>query len=66
MSITYAQMMGPEDPGTGPEAGDPPVGGGAPVGGGIIILLTFGVAYGGKKVFDLIKGAGENSDFGTK
>ncbi len=57
-SFSFAQMLGPEDPGNGPEAGDPPVGGGAPLSGGVILLLTLGTAYGGKKVYHLVN---ENS-----
>ncbi|NCC74162.1 MAG: hypothetical protein EOM06_12270 [Sphingobacteriia bacterium] len=30
-----------------------PVGGGAPVGSGLVILLSLGAAYGGKKIYDL-------------
>lgn len=32
--------------------GNTPVGGGAPIGGGLIVLLSLGAAYGGKKVYD--------------
>ena len=31
------------------------VGGSAPIGGGLFILLSLGVAYGGKKIYDLRK-----------
>jgi len=54
-SISFAQMMGPQDPGSGPEANDPPVGGGASLSGGVILLLTLGAAYGGKKIYYLVK-----------
>ncbi len=30
-------------------------GGGAPIGGGLFILLGLGAAYGGKKVYDMMK-----------
>lgn len=51
----FSQMMAPNDPGGGPQGGDPPIGGGsAPVGSGIFILMSLGVAYGGKKVFHLV------------
>lgn len=44
---------GPGDPGGDP-SGDP-IGGGAPIGGGLVILLSLGAAYGGKKLYDLKK-----------
>lgn len=50
----FSQMMSPQDPGNGPQSGDPPIGGGAPVGSGMLILMSLGVAYGGKKVFHLV------------
>ena len=50
----FSQMMSPNNPGNGPQSGDPPLGGGAPVGSGIFILMSLGVAYGGKKVFHLV------------
>jgi hypothetical protein len=40
----------PPDPGGDP-TGDP-VGGGSPIGSGLVILLSMGAAYGGKKIFD--------------
>jgi len=43
----------PPDPGGDP-TGDP-VGGGSPVGSGLVILLSMGVAYGGKKFLDIKK-----------
>ena len=52
---SFAQVTEPEDPGGGPELGDPPLGGGAPIGGGVIVLLLLGTVYGGKKVFDMTK-----------
>ncbi len=51
----YSQMMAPQDPGNGPQSGDPPIGGGAPVGSGVVILLSLGIAYGGKKFFEIKK-----------
>lgn len=46
----------PPDPGSGgPGTGDLPVGGGSPIGGGLIMLLSFGVAYGMKKVYNIKK-----------
>ncbi len=61
-SFSFAQMMSPQDPGNGPTGSDPPVGGGAPISGGIIVLLTLGAAYGGKKVVDLAKKTGQDTD----
>ncbi len=49
----FSQMMGPQDPGNGPQQGDPPIGGGAPVGSGMIIMLSLGMAYGSIKYFEL-------------
>ena len=51
----FAEMTGPKDPGGGPELGDPPLGGGAPVGSGVTVLVILGIAYGGKKVYELRK-----------
>jgi hypothetical protein len=51
--FTIGQMRGPEDPGGGPTGGDTPIGGGAPIGSGLVILLTMGAAYGGKKLYHL-------------
>lgn len=45
----------PPNPGGGPGGGDDPVGGGAPIGSGLALLITMGVAYGGKKVFNARK-----------
>jgi len=53
-SFSFAQMMGPNDPGGNPETGgDPPIGGDAPLSGGIIVLFITGAAYGSKKAYDL-------------
>lgn len=52
--ISVAQMTGPEDPGGDPEeGGDPPLG--ASIGGGLLFLITAGIAYGGNKVYLLIR-----------
>ena len=40
---------------TSQEAQDNKLGGNAHLGGGIIILLTLGLAYGGKRLYDLRK-----------
>ena len=53
----FAQVMAQpgSPPPAGEGAGDEPIGGDAPIGGGLIILGTLGLAYGGKKVYDLRK-----------
>jgi len=51
-----AQTKDPGNPPEGPgEPGGDPIGGGAPVGSGLVILLTMGAAYGGKKLYNLRK-----------
>lgn len=50
----FAQVPPPPPSGHG-SGGNQPAGGGAPIGGGIGILLALGAAYGGKKVFRLMK-----------
>lgn len=45
----------PPPPGGGPGSGDPPVGGGTPVGEGLVLLITLGAGYAGKKVFQIRK-----------
>ena len=57
LTISFATMADqPPDPGSGgPGSGDLPVGGGSPIGSGFVMLLSFGVAYGLKKVYDIKK-----------
>ena len=51
--IAFAQPLPGGDPsGSG---ADPLGGGGAPIGSGLFILLGLGIAYGGKKIYDLKK-----------
>jgi hypothetical protein len=45
----------PSGPGGAPTPGDPSMGGGAPIGGGTLILIALGAAYGGKKVYKIVK-----------
>lgn len=47
---------GPGDPGGDPEGGGGggPLGGGAPVSGGTIVLITFAIAYGSKKIYQVV------------
>jgi hypothetical protein len=54
-----AQSGPPDPPGGHGEPGDQPPAGAA-VGGGLFILLSMGAAYGGKKVYDLMKAEEEN------
>lgn len=46
---------GPGDPGDDPEGGGDPLGGGAPISGHTLVLLSFALAYGGKKIYDFSK-----------
>ena len=57
LTMSIATMADqPPDPGSGgPGTGDLPVGGGSPIGGGLIMLFSFGIAYGVKKVYDIKK-----------
>lgn len=57
LTISIVSMADqPPDPGTGgPGSGDLPVGGGSPIGGGLVMLLSFGLAYGLKKVYEIKK-----------
>jgi len=50
-----AQTMAPSDPpgGPGTGSGGTPIGGGAPLGSGIVMLFGFGLAYGGKKIYEI-------------
>ena len=49
-----AQTKDPGDPpGGGGDPGGDPIGGGAPIGSGLVILLTMGAVYGGKKLYTL-------------
>ena len=50
----FAQGDPPDPPGHG-ESDDQQPGGNAPVSGGVLMLLTMGAAYGGKKVYDMRK-----------
>jgi hypothetical protein len=52
---SFAQATGPGEPGGDPEGGGDPVGGGAPISGHTIVLLSFTLAYGGKKIYDFSK-----------
>jgi len=49
-TASFAQLSEPGD-GAGGVGGAPgPVGGGAPIGSGLVLLMSLGAAYGGRKV----------------
>ena len=54
ISITPLISFSSDGPGEPPGEPDPgsPLGGGAPIGSGLVILMTLGAAYGGKKLYD--------------
>lgn len=58
-SILKAQSPPHPNGGSAPGSGSTPVGGGAPNGGGLIILLTLGLGYSTKKIFDMRKETSE-------
>ena len=45
----------PPPPPPGPGGSDLPIGGAAPIGSGLIMLVSMGVAYGAKRVYDARK-----------
>ncbi len=56
VSTIFASSNPPNPPGNGHGTGnDEEPGGGAPIGSGIMLLLSLGAAYGGKKVYNLKK-----------
>ena len=50
-----AQGPPPPPPGSGHGQSGNQTGGNAPVGGGLFILLGLGAAYGGKKIYKILK-----------
>ena len=56
----YGETTEPGEPGGKLGLGDPPLGGGASAGSGVILLLTLGAIYGGKRVYDLMNHQEEN------
>ena len=60
----FAQVPPPPPPSHGSSGNQP--GGNAPIGGGLLILLSLGVAYGGKKIYDMKKEKLEEYESGTK
>lgn len=57
MGSTTTLIAQPPNPGGG--QGDPP---GVPIDGGLSLLLAAGVAYGGKKVYDMNKKDSEDNE----
>lgn len=53
--LSIGVMAQPDPPAEGHGSGNDASGGGAPIGGGLLILLSLGAAYGGKKLYDLKK-----------
>ncbi len=51
----FAQNPPHPNGGSGPTGGNTPVGGGAPIDGGLTIMMLLGAAYGGKKLYRLVK-----------
>ena len=52
--VAMAQGPPPPPPGGHGQVGDQP-GGGAPIGSGMVLLLSLGAAWGGKKVYQAYK-----------
>ena len=55
LSLSSVFADEPPPPGGGPGSGDPPVGGGTPIGEGLILLITLGTGYAGKKIYQIRK-----------
>ncbi|MDY0078151.1 MAG: hypothetical protein RBR87_12855 [Bacteroidales bacterium] len=55
--VAMAQAPPPPPPGGHGQGGNQPAGsgGGAPIGGGLVILLSLGAAYGGRKAYQAFK-----------
>jgi hypothetical protein len=49
----FAQLPPHPNGGSAPGSGNTPVGGGAPISGGIIILLSLGIGYGTRRIYDI-------------
>ena len=52
--VSAAAPPPPPPPG-GPGTGDIPIGGSAPIGSGIVMLISMGMAYGAKKIYNARK-----------
>ncbi len=53
-TLNVFTQPGPPNPPSGHGSGDDQnPGGGAPIGSGVFILLSLGVAYGGKKLYEI-------------
>ncbi len=55
LSVTAQMREAPDDPPGTPGTNDHAIGEGAPIGSGLIILLSLGAAYGGRKVYAIFK-----------
>lgn len=56
LSVETMAQSGPPDPPPDHGSDEDQLPAGAPLGGGLFVLLTTGLAYGGKKVYSLMKG----------
>lgn len=53
--VAMAQAPPPPPPGGHGGTGNVPAGGTSPIGGGLVILLSLGAAYGGRKAYQAFK-----------
>jgi hypothetical protein len=53
--VIMVTASAPPPPPPGGPGGGTPIGGPAPIGSGIVMLLSMGVAYGAKKIYDARK-----------
>lgn len=53
MNIGFSQTPPHPNGGNDPGSGNTPVGGGAPIAGGFFIMLSLGLGYGAKKMYDI-------------
>ena len=54
-TLTFAQNPPHPNGGNSPGSGNTPVGGGAPIGGGMLILISLGLGYSAKKIYEYRK-----------
>jgi hypothetical protein len=52
-ATTIAQLPPHPNGGIGPGGGETPVGGGAPIGGSFLILLSLGIGYSLRKIYEI-------------
>ncbi len=53
--LATASAPPPPPPPGGPGTGEEPIGGAAPIGSGVVLLVSMGMAYGAKKIYDARK-----------